>query len=277
MSISVFIPTLNESINIRDCIASVAWSDDIVVYDSFSSDATCDIAREMGARVFQKKFEDDESAHRNWAFENIPFKHPWVLYLDADERVPDALRQEIQAIAANPNQPHAAYYVRFKNFFMGRWVKHAMPPVWIPRFYQISKFRYQRKINMTYTIDGTAGYLQHMIDHYTFSKGLNWWLEKHNKYSTLEALEALHVVGSGNIEWRGLFSRDSIIRRRTLKRLSFYLPARGLIKFFYLYILNGAILDGYPGLVYAVIHSFWEYITSLKMKEMLWHQRGRKF
>ena len=277
MSISILIPTLNEEVNLRECIASVSWSDDIVVYDSLSTDKTREIAQAMGARVFEKAFEDNESEHRNHALHTIPFKHRWILYLDADERCTPELRDEILAIAANPNLEPVAYYVRFKNFFMGRWVKHAMPPVWIPRFYQPQKFRYHRRINFTWSADGGFGYLQNMIDHYTFNKGLSWWLEKHNKYSSLEALEGLAVLEKGGVHWPALLGRDPVARRRNWKRLSYYVPARGLVKFFYIYILNRGFMDGYPGLVYCAIHSFWEHMTALKMKELRWHKQSKKF
>ncbi len=97
--VSILILTLDEEINIEQCLQSVGWSDDVVVLDSFSKDRTTHLARQMSARVIERKF-DNWAAHQNWAMANIDFKHPWVFYLDADERMTDSLRKEIEAIAA---------------------------------------------------------------------------------------------------------------------------------------------------------------------------------
>ena len=91
VTVSALILTLDEEINIRECLASLAWCDDIVVLDSLSSDRTRELAVAAGARVVTREF-DNWSAHQNWAVGNIEFRHPWVLYLDADERCPKDLR-----------------------------------------------------------------------------------------------------------------------------------------------------------------------------------------
>src|ERR1700760_3458412 len=94
MPVSVLILTLNEEINIRACLEAVAWCDDVIVLDSLSTDGTRRIAEERGAKVVERKF-DNWSSHQNWAVRNIAFRHPWVLYLDADERCQDDLRDEV--------------------------------------------------------------------------------------------------------------------------------------------------------------------------------------
>src|SRR5437773_2549896 len=106
--ISVLILTLNEEENLPACMESVKWSDDIVVLDSFSTDKTVEIARAAGARVMQRQF-DNWAAHQNWALENIQFKNPWVYYSDADEIVTSGLRDELLAIARNPEENRAAF------------------------------------------------------------------------------------------------------------------------------------------------------------------------
>lgn len=140
MSVSVLILTLNEETNLRDCLASLAWSDDVVVFDSFSTDRTCEIAAASGARVVQRKF-DNWSAHQNWAVSNIDFRHPWVLYLDADERCTAELRDEVVR-AASGDSVHSAYRIRRKDFFMGRWLKHAqLYPTWLVRLFRPTRIR----------------------------------------------------------------------------------------------------------------------------------------
>ena len=127
MSLSILILTLNEQENLPACLASVKWCDDVVVLDSHSADQTTVIAKENGVRVVQRKFEN-WAAHQNWALDNIPFKHEWVFYLDADERMTEELKQEILSISSNAREFAVAYYCGGRNFFMGRWIKHAMPP-----------------------------------------------------------------------------------------------------------------------------------------------------
>ena len=109
MSISVLILTLNEQANLPACLASVRWCDDIVVLDSLSTDQTVEIATREGACVIQRKF-DNWASHQNWAMDNIPFKYDWVFYLDADERMTDDLREEIQSISHDSQRQVAAYY-----------------------------------------------------------------------------------------------------------------------------------------------------------------------
>src|SRR3977135_1134203 len=107
MSVSVLILTLDEEINLDACLDSLCWCDDIVVFDSFSTDRTLDIAKAHGARIVQRPF-DNWSAHQNWAAQNIKFKHPWVLYLDADERCSAELQAEVLA-KAQAQAPEAAF------------------------------------------------------------------------------------------------------------------------------------------------------------------------
>jgi glycosyltransferase involved in cell wall biosynthesis len=140
VTVSVLVLTLNEEINIGACLESLAWCDDIVVLDSLSTDRTRAIATEHGARVVERAF-DNWSAHQNWAVSNIEFRHPWVLYLDADERCDTELRDEVLR-CARPEAPEAAFRVRRKDFFMGHWLKHAqLYPTWLVRLFRPQHIR----------------------------------------------------------------------------------------------------------------------------------------
>jgi glycosyltransferase involved in cell wall biosynthesis len=118
---SVLILTYNEECNLRACLESVSWCDDVVVLDSFSTDRTCVIAREMGARVVQRTF-DNFGAQRNYALDEIDFKYPWLFHLDADEQFNEALRLECERVIALNEK--SGYFVPNKIIFMGRWIKH---------------------------------------------------------------------------------------------------------------------------------------------------------
>ena len=124
MSISVLIMTLNEEKNLPACLASLAWCDDIVVLDSFSTDGTVEIAQAAGARVYQRA-HDTESRQRTYGLKEIEYKYPWVYTPDADEVTPSDLRDEMLAIARDATRPESSFRIRYKNMFMGRWIKHS--------------------------------------------------------------------------------------------------------------------------------------------------------
>src|ERR1035441_6683970 len=116
--ISILILTRNEEFNLPGCIASVAWSDDIHVFDSFSTDATVEIARKLGATVTQRPF-DNWASHQNWGLRNIRFKHLWVLYLDADERADPDLKASMLKAVSDPGDV-VAFRVQRRDFFLGK-------------------------------------------------------------------------------------------------------------------------------------------------------------
>ena len=272
LDVSVLILTLNEEANLPECLKTLSWSNDIVVYDSISDDRTREIAREHGARVVERRF-DDWSTHQNWAVQNIEFRHPWVLYLDADERCGDDLRREI-AVRAAADAPQAAFRIRRKDFFMGRWLKHAqLYPTWLVRLFRPKRIRYERLVNPVAVVDGPIGYLQGHIIHYPFSHGIGHWVARHNRYSDLEAVEALKSQ-SGQNEARLILSRDPNERRRALKAVFFRMPARPLMRFFYSYLWRRGFLDGRAGLTYAMLLSFYEFLIACKTLELKRRNRG---
>jgi len=270
--VSALILTLDEEINIGACLDSLSWCDDIVVLDSLSTDSTRQVALERGARVVTRAF-DNWSAHQNWAVAHIEFHHPWVLYLDADERCPVELREEILQ-RAQPQAPQAAFRVRRKDFFMGRWLKHAqLYPTWLIRLFRPAHIRYERLVNPIAIVDGPIGELAGHILHYPFSHGVSHWIARHNRYSDMEAVEAARVrerAGSSGSLW----ARDPNERRRALKDLFFRLPARPLIKFLYYYGWRRGFLDGQAGLTYATLQAIYEYMIATKGAELERRRRG---
>ncbi|MCH8540773.1 MAG: glycosyltransferase family 2 protein [Opitutales bacterium] len=270
MPISILILTLNEEINIEACIKSVAFSDDVVVLDSYSSDTTCEIAERLGARVVQRKF-DNWASHQNWSLTNIDFKYPWVFYLDADERMTPELIEEILKIANSPTEEKVGFFCGRTNFFMGRPITRCYPPVPILRFYKPEFVTYERLVNPIAKVQGETGQLENRFLHYNFSKGLTEWFEKHNKYSLAEAQEALKVLEKPDKEV-SLFAKDKAIRRVALKNLALRLPFRPFIKFLYLYLFKRGILDGKAGLTYCILQSIYEYLIDLK----IWELRRKK-
>jgi glycosyltransferase involved in cell wall biosynthesis len=274
MNVSVLILTLNEEQNLPRCLESVHWSDDVVVLDSLSDDRTVEIARAHGARVVQRRF-DNERDHRMFSVRNIQFKHPWVYNPDADEVTPPELRDEILSVVNAPNRAEVAYRVRFKTLFMGRWIKHcSLYPTWVVRLFRPEKISFERATNLRYVIDGPVGRLQNHFHHYTFNKGFDAWIEKHNRYSGHEAAESLKSLRNGGVTWRNLLSGDPVARRSALKELSFRVPCRPSLRFIYMYVLRRGFLDGRAGLTYCRLLAFYEYMIVLKMKEIRRREAG---
>lgn len=266
--ISVLILTRNEEQNLPSCLASVAWSDDIHVFDSLSTDRTVEIANTFGAHVTQRRF-DNWAAHQNWALSHIPFKHPWVFYLDADERPTENLIVEMNEAVKAPGDA-VAFRIQRRDFFQRRWLKHVQASPYYLRLFQPGRMRYERLVNPTSIADGPIGQLDGYLDHFPFSRGITYWVERHNSYSTLEALQISEdSKDKVQLSFRtALFGRDFHERRSHQKQLFYQLPARPLAKFFILYFLKRGFLDGPAGLSYCILQCFYEYLIVLKTREL---------
>lgn len=275
MSVSIFIQTLNEEDNLPGLLESVAWADDVVVLDSLSTDRTREISEASGARWFERAY-DGRGNHQNWAMENIKFKYQWVFYLDADERMTPELRKEIDLIVeqwdsgqrSKENNDPVAYYCGRKNIFRGQWLKHAMPPGNIMRFFQPKTIRFARDANPIPTVDGEIGYLKEHFMHYNFSKGIREWIERHNRYSSYESVETMRALADNPVQVGNLFSSDRNTRRLELKNISFRMPMRPMLKFLYMYVLGMGFLDGQAGWTYCKLQAMYEYMIVLKVREL---------
>jgi glycosyltransferase involved in cell wall biosynthesis len=266
--ISILILTKNEQRDISECIASVAWSDDIHVFDSNSTDDTVSIAENCGAKITKRAF-DNWSAHQNWGLNHISFKYSWVFYIDADERMTPNLANEIRAtVTASP--PYIAYRVQRRDFFWGTWLKHAQATPFYTRLFRPERIRYERLVNPVCIADGPVGQLSCYLDHFPFKKGVTHWLDRHNSYSSFEAMQIVQErKGRSRLSIRkALTAPDFHERRYHQKQLFYRLPMRPLIKFFGLYIGRGGFLDGYPGFTYSVLQAIYEYMIVLKVREI---------
>jgi glycosyltransferase involved in cell wall biosynthesis len=273
-NVSVLILTLDEELNLPACLASVSWSDDIVVLDSFSQDRTVEIAREFGARVYLRRF-DSEPSQRSFGLNEIAYKNRFVYLPDADEVTPPALRDEILAIAAAPGRPEVAFHVRSRTMFMGRWLRRSgLYPTWFVRLVEPGRVRFEREINLRTVADGPEGRLDSHLLHYTFNKGLNAWFEKHNRYSWHEARESRKSLAAERVDWGALLFTTGAERRRALKTLSFRLPCRPLLRFLYMYLLRGGFLDGRAGFIYCRLLMTYETMIVAKMIEIQRRDKG---
>ncbi|ACO33347.1 MULTISPECIES: glycosyltransferase family 2 protein [Acidobacterium] len=267
--ISVLILTRNEEQDLPGCLASVAWSDDVHVFDSMSTDRTAEIAREHGAHFTQRAF-DNYARQRNAALETLPFRHAWVFILDADERPTPALAEEMRQIAAQAPESIGGFRMRRRDFLNGTWLKHAQLSPFYIRLVRRGRARYVRDVNEILEIDGEVGDLREMLDHFPFSKGITHWTQKHNTYSTMEAQVVAAGVSRTEASWKtALFGRDFHERRRAQKAIFYGMPGRPLIKWCYMMFVRGAVLDGAAGITYANLQAIYEYTIVLKTQEIM--------
>jgi glycosyltransferase involved in cell wall biosynthesis len=272
-NVSVLILTLNEEQDLPGCLDSVAWSDDIYVFDSNSTDRTAEIARARGATVATRTF-DTYARQRNAAMQ-LPFRHAWVFVLDADERATPELSLEVPRAAAEAPADVNAFRIRRRDFLWGTWLKHAQLTPYYVRLLRVGKVHYTRDINEFVEVEGDTGQLSAPLDHLAFSKGLEHWVAKHNQYSTAEA--ELLVTGDAvrNASFKdALFASDFHDRRAAQKALFYRMPARPLLKWIYMMFVRGAVLDGPAGVMYATLQSFYEYLIEVKRREILRRRKG---
>lgn len=264
--ISVLILTKNEQEALPGCLTSLTWSDDVHVLDSGSSDNTIRIAKLHGAIVSENAFESF-GRQRNWALDHCPIRHPWVLFLDADERSTSEFSTSLlHAISAADNLL-SGFYCCWKLMFQGRWLKRCDSfPKWQCRVVRQGRVRFmdyghgQKEAN----VEGRIDYLLEPYLHYPFDKGWHYWIDRHNRYSDLEARERL----TATVSWRDLFSKHGSQRNKALKPLVSRLPAWPLLRFAWSYFFRLGLLEGRPGFIYCVNMAYYEFLIRIKMEEI---------
>ena len=266
MNVSVLILTCDEAINLPDCLSSIAFSDDVVVLDSGSTDGSVQLAEASGATVLNRP-SDNYAAQRNFGLAH-DFKHDWVLMLDADERIPDDFIDEIRSVTVVEENPVTLYRMRRKDMFMGRWLKRSSGyPTWFGRLFRKGAVRVEREINEEYYTDGEIGLLEGHLIHYPFNKGITYWLERHNRYSSMEAKKLLDER-TEKVVWVNFLSKDPMLKRKAFKAFAYRMPFRPLLTFCFLYFVKLGFLDGKPGFHFSLMRAVYEYMICLKMREL---------
>ena len=242
-SLSVTIISRNEAQNIEACLKSVGWASEVVLVDRFSDDGTDGIAEKLGAKVFQENWKG-YAGQKNSAVEKA--NGNWILSLDADERVSNDLRFEIES-AVNSSSPFDGYYIPRKNFFCGQWIRYGG---WYPD-YNLRLFRkgaghfQERAVHEKVILDGRAGYLKNPLEHYTY-RSIRDYIERLERYSGLAAAE---------ISDRGRWSRWHT------------LTLRPLFTFLNMYLFRRGILDGTAGLFLAVSYAYYTFLKYYRFYE----------
>ncbi|WP_424494955.1 glycosyltransferase family 2 protein [Salinimicrobium sp. GXAS 041] len=272
--LSIIILTKNEEKDLPQCLKSLQWCDDIYVLDSGSKDNTISIAKSYGAQVSYNRFESF-GKQRNYALDHLDLKYDWVLFLDADEVATPKFRFAIKKAILESADNIAGYYCCWKMILEERWLKYSDNfPKW--------QLRLVRKGRISFTdfghgqkedkIFGETDYIKEPYMHYSFSKGWKHWIERHNKYSSLEAYDRLYNSPSFN----KIFSRNSSQRNPALKSWLSRVPGWPLLRFVYTYFFNGGFLEGIPGFIYCVNIAYYEFLIKIKIRELKRQELGSR-
>ncbi|MBN2294578.1 MAG: glycosyltransferase family 2 protein [Pirellulales bacterium] len=248
--------TLNEEFNLPGAIESVKdWAEEIFIVDSCSTDRTVDIALENGVGIVQRHFTNFGDQW-NFALQKLPIKTPWVLKLDADERISNELKDEIRSVFATDTKEDA-FVVPVRLWFMG---KPMHPKICVVRLWRKNKARISDvTVNEHLIVDGTTGRLRSFIEHHG-SPDLHHWWDKQNRYTTMLAIQKMK--GQKMSAEPKLFGTP-LERHMFLIKLFFRLPFRYQIQWFYEVFVRGAWRDGKSGLTWVRLQ-----ITARRMREL---------
>ena len=241
--LTAIVPTFNEEDTLDECLGSVGFADEILVVDSFSTDRTPEIARRRGARFVQHEYVNS-ATQKNWAIPQA--SHEWVLLVDADERVPPALAEEIAGILRDGPRARG-YWMRRRNHFMGREMRHGgwETDAVIRLFPRDARYQ-DREVHAEIDLPGPLPTLENPLLHFTFRSWKQYW-PKVEKYTDWGASQA---------------HRDG----KRAGALSILL--RPLLRFFRMYVLRLGFLDGAEGAQLALLGAFSVYLKYSKLWEL---------
>lgn len=273
--LTIIILTKNEEQNLGKCIASFKGAAKrIVVVDSFSTDNTVELAKSLGADVYEHLFES-HAAQFNWALKNVNINTEWVAKIDADEEFTPALAEEIGTKLDGLPQNVNGVILRRRVYFMGRWLKHGGKyPELLLRIFRSGHGMSEMKMMDEHLIikDGkTVSFDNDFCDNN--NKSLDWWISKHNWYSNKEVLDRQMQETKTNTE--KLAEEISISFQARIKRFvknySYYrLPKffRAHLYFIYRYYIRLGFLDGKEGMIYTFLQAYWyRYLVDAKIYE----------
>jgi len=259
-NIAVIILTLNEEQNIAQALRSLCgWANEIFILDSLSTDRTLETANRYGCHIAENKFVN-YAKQRNYALDHLPIRSEWVLFLDADEWLPDALKQEISTLVANSPEENG-FSIKRRLIWMGRWIHRGYYPSWILRLFRHGKGRCEdRAVNEHLLVEGKTGKLHNDFMHED-KNGVTDWIAKHNGYATREAQELLNTRSTSGYQEIGTRLFGTQVQRKRWLRQEVWNRLPPLIRpffyFFYRYVLAGGFLDGKEAFVYHFLQALW--------------------
>lgn len=246
-SITPLILTFNEAPNLRRTLERLAWAKEIVVVDSFSTDETLDIARSFPqVRVVQRAF-DTHAQQWNFGLEQV--RTPWVLSLDADYALPEAFAKEMESLSAGDEVK--AYHARFRYCIHGHPLRGTLYPPRLVLFQRAAGTYFQDGHTQQLRVTGATGFLSSVIDH-DDRKPLAHWLRAQDKYAALE-VQKLRSAPPGSL--------------RAQDRLRLWILPAPFVVLLYTLFVKRALLDGWPGWLYAFQRLTAELILSMHLLE----------
>ena len=267
-NIAFIILTFNEEKHISRCIASAkSVSDNIHVVDSFSNDNTEALCREANVK-FHKHIFISHSNQINWALENINFNTKWIFRLDADEILSEPLVERLKSLSSNKHSDNInGYLIRRIIWFQGKKIVWGgMKNIYHLRMWRTGKASCEDKFMDERMIinEGHKGYIHESIYDININP-LEWWISKHNKYSTNEVLDMIKTKTGTELNSSLFGTHDS--RRRYFKKLYQKLPSlsRAWLFFIYRYFFRLGFLDGYQGFIFHFMQCLW-YRTLIDAK-----------
>lgn len=272
--VSVLVPVKNEERNLGRCLERLrGWAGEVVVVDSQSTDGTVEIAQSYGATVLQFHYQGGWPKKRQWALDTYPFRHEWLLLLDADEILDGPIKSEIVATLRNPK--FDGYWLRFRIFFLGRMLRFGDSQFWKLSLFRKGRAHYEKRLERQdasmldievhehVVVDGPAGWLRCPVRHESLNS-LARYIEKQNAHSNWGAKVVLE--GSSD-ELPPAFFGNQAQHRRWLKRYFLRLPGSPLLFFLYKYIFRLGFADGKPGLIHAALQSIEQFQIKAKIYE----------
>jgi len=248
-TVSAIVITLNEEKNIERCLRSVQWMDEIIVFDSFSTDKTIEFAKRFTPHVFQHAYDGDIPQRERGIAKSTG---NWIFYIDADEEVSDELRDEIKRVINSPDAKEG-YFVPRKVSVLGRWILHGG---WYPdftfRLFRREKYRAEcAEVHGGFTVDADKGRLSGFLYHYTYET-IEQYLAKMNDYTSLQVSNKLKENPNLKVGWTKILLSP---------------PAHFVRKFF----SNKGYKDGFVGFILAALGA----IYTLALYSKLWEYRMR--
>jgi len=272
--IAAIILTRNEQLHLERCIRSLPERvSEVFVIDCGSEDRTVEIAQSLGAQVLTHEWVN-YATQLNWAVDNCPITAKWILRIDADEYLLPELRQEIDKRLDDLDEDVTGINLRRRVRFMGRWLRHgSLYPTVLLRLWRRGVGRCEQRWmdeHIVLSHGRTVTFRHDLVDEN--HKPLTWWIDKHNRYATREAIDVLvarHGLTTDAVQWP---SNRHAYRQRWLKQQVYYkVPPtlRTWSYFFARYIVRLGFLDGYPGMVFHTIQGLWyRLLVDAKVREV---------
>ena len=265
LDISVIILTYNESLHIRRCISNVnTFAKNVFLVDSFSTDDTVAIAEEMGARVFQNKWENNHAKQFNWGLDNLPVDTQWVLRLDADEYLTEELIEELKQRLESLSDTVSGIVTKRRYVFMGKWMKRGTYPVEVMRIFRYGQGVCEQRLmdeHIRLTKGDTIPFENDFVDENL--NPLDWWISKHNGYAIREAIELLDLEfgilrENDNEDLSGNIGSQAMAKRRKKNRYANApLFFRSFVYFLYRYLFKLGFTEGKEGFMWHFFQGWW--------------------